>query len=68
MTESGPSLMALRDVARHLQVHPSTLYRLVKTGVVTGFKVGKQWRFAPEDLDRFLAGQKSKISDPTEGL
>ncbi len=42
---AGGSMMTLTDVANYLNVHPITIYRLVKTDVQLGqFKVGRVWR------------------------
>jgi excisionase family DNA binding protein len=47
------AMMTLTEVAEHLNVHPVTIYRLLKTDTQLGqFKVGRVWRFRREDVAR----------------
>jgi hypothetical protein len=34
-----------------VKVHPKTLQRYARTGLVVGLRVGKMWRFRASDLD-----------------
>ena len=43
-----------------------TFYRWLRNGRVRGMKVGRQWRFYREDLDRFLAGRGPRIDVPAD--
>jgi len=40
----GAKLIA-GEVAKHLKVHPSTVYKMAKRGELPGFKIGTDWRF-----------------------
>jgi excisionase family DNA binding protein len=55
-----PPVMTLKDLAEYLKVHPSTIYRLLKTGQLHGFKVGSDWRFNREHVDRWLFELQNK--------
>lgn len=46
--------MTVREVSEYLRVHPTTVYRLVKTGRLPGFKVGDRWRFQQAEIDSWL--------------
>lgn len=46
------SLMRLNEVAEYLQVSERTIRRMVDDGRLTARKVGRQWRFRKEDVDR----------------
>ena len=50
-------LLSVDEVARHLKVNPTTVYRLVRQGQIPGFKVGDQWRFSQEMLDSWMKDQ-----------
>lgn len=50
-----PSILTLDKVAAYLRVHPSTIYRLLKKNQLPGFKVGRDWRFNRESIDRWRA-------------
>ena len=46
-------ILALENVAQYLRVHPSTIYRLLKKKQLPAFKVGRDWRFNLESIDRW---------------
>jgi excisionase family DNA binding protein len=48
-------LLKLREVADYLQVHPGTVYRLVKSGQLSGLRVGRDLRFHKGMLEEFIA-------------
>ena len=47
-------VMTVKECADYLQVHPSTVYRLLKRGTIPAFRVGSDWRFRKADLDAWL--------------
>ena len=49
--------LTVDEVASWLGVTPRTVYRLVQGGRLPGFKVGGQWRFSRDILDRWVADQ-----------
>jgi excisionase family DNA binding protein len=49
------TMMTLENVAEYLRVHPSTIYRLLKSKQLPGFKIGRDWRFNRESIDRWRA-------------
>jgi len=46
-------ILTLENVAQYLRVHPSTIYRLLKKRQLPAFKVGRDWRFNLESIDRW---------------
>ena len=46
--------MTLDDVAKFLQVHPSTVYRLIKGHRIPAFKVGSDWRFNQKSIEQWI--------------
>jgi excisionase family DNA binding protein len=46
-------MMTVRDLAVYLRVHPTTVYRQLKRGQLPAFKVGSDWRFDRELIDRW---------------
>ncbi len=47
-------LLTTRQVQEILHLDRTTIYRLVENGQLAAVRVGKQWRFAPADIDRLL--------------
>jgi excisionase family DNA binding protein len=46
-------VLTLEEVASYLRVHPSTIYRLLKKKQLPAFKVGSDWRFNLESIDKW---------------
>jgi excisionase family DNA binding protein len=51
-------VMTLPEVAKFLKVHPSTVYRLLKKHKLTGFKVGRDWRWRREAIEQWCMKQE----------
>ncbi len=62
MSKSELELQAMTpdDVARRLKVTRLTVYRLLKRGEITAFKVGDQWRIDEEDLKAYIKKKKKR--------
>jgi excisionase family DNA binding protein len=54
--EMYPKVMTVNDLADYLRVHRSTVYRLLKNGQLPAFRVGSDWRFTTEAIDRWRIG------------
>jgi excisionase family DNA binding protein len=55
-------VLTLEEVAQYLRVHPSTVYRLLKKKELPAFKMGSDWRFNVESIDRWLETAEGKFS------
>jgi excisionase family DNA binding protein len=49
--------MTVHELAEYLRVHPSTIYRLLRHGALPAFRVGSDWRFSREAIDRWRLAQ-----------
>jgi excisionase family DNA binding protein len=47
-------VLTVKELSLYLRVHPSTIYRLLKAGQLPAFKVGRDWRFNAEQIDRWF--------------
>jgi general secretion pathway protein E len=54
-------LLSMDDAIAILKTTRPTFYRWLKAGKIRGHKVGRQWRFYPEDIQRFLKGQAPRV-------
>lgn len=67
------SLYTVRQVQDILKVDRITIYRMLQDGRLKGIKIGQQWRFSPDEVQRFLTGDNlgpgvspdSQIADNT---
>jgi excisionase family DNA binding protein len=49
--------LTVDELSALLQVHKSTIYKLLKERKLPGFRVGSDWRFNVEEVERWLRGQ-----------
>ncbi len=64
VTESSgdtADLLTMEQAIKRLKTTRPTFYRWLRSGKIKGSKVGRQWRFRPEDIDRFLSGDSPRI-------
>jgi excisionase family DNA binding protein len=54
------NVMTMDEVAEYLRVHRTTIYRLIKRHKIPAFRVGRNWRFNIEDVNRWLQQKKSR--------
>ena len=59
-------VMTLDEVAQFLKVHPSTVYRLLKQHSIPAFKLGSDWRFNQESIERWLETMEADRSAETD--
>ncbi len=59
-------LLDMNQAIAMLKTTRPTFYRWLRSGKIKGMKVGRQWRFYREDVDRFLKGQQPRIELPTD--
>jgi excisionase family DNA binding protein len=57
------TVMTLEEVAIFLRVHPSTVYRLLRQNRIPAFKMGSDWRFNQESIERWIAEREGENSD-----
>ena len=53
-------LVTLNDVQSYLGLSRRTLYRLISSGALSGSKIGGQWRFRPEDLQKYFTSRLNR--------
>ncbi len=66
MTEE--KLMTPPQVARRLQVNERTVTLWLRKGHLRGFKVGKEWRISPDDLQAFLEASANMPPDKPRSI
>ncbi len=56
----------MEEVIALLKTTRPTFYRWLRAGKLKGTKVGRQWRFLRQDVERFLRGQEPEIDLPAD--
>jgi excisionase family DNA binding protein len=57
----GGDLIDMDRAIQLLATTRPTFYRWLRAGKIKGMKLGRQWRFYREDIDRFLKGEEPRI-------
>jgi len=52
-------ILTAEEVARYLRISETTVYRQAEKGILPGFKIGRQWRFRKEELEKFIENSSS---------
>jgi len=60
-------ILTTRQVQDILKVDRITIYRMLQDGRLKGVKVGSQWRFTPQEVERLLNGGPKTTSTAAEG-
>jgi excisionase family DNA binding protein len=55
-TVAAEAVLTVSELSEYLRVHKAKVYRLVRTGGIPGFKIGSDWRFNKEVIDRWKLG------------
>lgn len=61
-------ILTITQVAEYLNIRKLTVYKLAREGGLPAFKVGGQWRFKKELLDKWIAREteRSKLSEQSK--
>src|SRR6516164_3464758 len=54
-------ILKVPDVAEYLQVNRSTVYRLLNSKQLPAFKIGSEWRFNRESIDRWRTDAEQSL-------
>ena len=60
---SLPRVMTVKELSEYLRVHPSTIYKLLRRGELPGFRIGTDWRFNAEVIDRWCLERNMRAPD-----
>ena len=57
-------IMTTAEVARYLQIHLTTVYKLVRNGQIPAFKIGSDYRFDRDAIEKWMADRQVKGGPP----
>ena len=58
-------VLTVREVSSYLRVHPSTIYRMLRKNQLPAFRVGSDWRFTVDAIDRWCAAPEAGAPSTT---
>jgi excisionase family DNA binding protein len=53
-------MLTAQELALYLRVNRSTVYRLLKKGELPGFRIGSEWRFRIDEVNRWFREHPSR--------
>jgi excisionase family DNA binding protein len=53
--ESCNEILTIKEVCDLLQIHPTTVYKLIRKGKIPSFRIGSDWRFRRDRIMRWMA-------------
>jgi excisionase family DNA binding protein len=53
--EIDHEILTVKEISDLLQVHQSTIYKMVRQGKIPSFRVGADWRFRKDLIERWMA-------------
>jgi excisionase family DNA binding protein len=58
-------VLTVTQLSAYLKVHRSTIYRLLRTRELPGYRVGSDWhwRFNREDIDHWMTKRVNEATD-----
>ncbi len=57
---NADKILTITQVAEYLNIRKLTIYKLAREGALPAFKVGGQWRFKKELLDKWIARETER--------
>jgi excisionase family DNA binding protein len=66
LDELNNKVLTVQEVSAYLRVHPSTIYRMVKKNQLPAFRVGSDWRFTVEAIDKWRADVETGNQRPAD--
>jgi excisionase family DNA binding protein len=59
-SERELSVLTVRELAGYLRVHQMTVYRWLREQKLPAFRVGRDWRFNRDAIERWMTGQQKR--------
>jgi excisionase family DNA binding protein len=56
--EIAREILTVKDIAKYLHCHQTTIYRLANRGQIPAFRLGGGWRFKIGEIDRWMQAQR----------
>ena len=60
MLNHEETIYTVPEVAEHLYVGKNTIYNLLRSGDLVGFRIGRSWLITKDSLDTFIRKRTEK--------
>lgn len=59
------TIMTVKEVAKYLRLHETSIYRMCKSGTIPCYKVGNGWRFKKSEIEKWFYAQVGEEEEIT---
>ncbi|MDI6791693.1 MAG: helix-turn-helix domain-containing protein [bacterium] len=66
ITDKRATIMTVKEVAKYLRLHETSIYRMCKNNTIPCYKVGNGWRFKKPEIEKWFyeqVGEKGLIEE-----
>ena len=63
-----PDVMTIAELAAYLRCNKYTIYRLIKREKLPAFRIGSDWRFKRELIEKWMEEQRSTLPEDRQGV
>jgi excisionase family DNA binding protein len=57
MPKTKVRILNVSELSKYLQIHKTTIYRLLREGKLPGFRIGSDWRFNVDAIEQWQRDQ-----------
>ncbi|MEZ4873452.1 MAG: helix-turn-helix domain-containing protein [Bdellovibrionales bacterium] len=54
-------LMTIEDLVSYLKISKETIYKMAQRGSIPATKIGNQWRFQKDQIDKWLSKNSNEV-------
>ena len=59
-SNTQPRVLTVRELAGYLRIHQVTVYRLLREQKLPAFRIGSDWRFNREEIERWMTHEQKR--------
>jgi len=59
-SNTHPHVLTVRELAGYLRIHQVTVYRLLREQKLPAFRIGSDWRFNREEIERWMTHEQKR--------
>jgi excisionase family DNA binding protein len=59
-SNTQPHVLTVRELAGYLRIHQVTVYRLLREQKLPAFRIGSDWRFNREEIERWMTHEQKR--------
>ncbi len=61
-------VLTVKELCELLRLHPSTVYKLIRQNKIPRFRVGNEWRFRRDVIERWMTEESMNAQQLRKGI